>query len=163
MSRTNLFRAEVKETDDSGEMQTGSGYGYAGEEMTGAQIVRQHGLASHAPKGSHGIGLAGSGERSQVVILGLEHQDKRPRNLKEGQTVLYDAAGNATRMLGDDGIWHDAGDRAQKMTGKTLALTGKDVASIGGKVTYLGGNGKDGTYAPVMTSKGPSTSVFAKL
>lgn len=163
MSRTNLFRAEVGEIDDSGEVQTGSGYGYTAEEVTGVQIVRQHGLASHAPKGSHGIGLAGSGERAQVVFLGLEHQDKRPRNLKEGQTVLYDATGNATRMLGDDGIWHDAGDRAQKMTGKTLALTGQDVASFGGKKTYLGGNGKDGDYAPVMTEKGPSRSVFCKL
>lgn len=163
MSRTNLFRAELKETDDSGEMQTGTGYGYAGEEVGKVHIVRQHGLAAHAPKGSHGIGIAGTGERGLVAFLGLEHQDKRPRDLKEGQTVLYDDKGNATRMLGEDGIWHDAKDRPQKMTGKTVAVKATETASLGGKKVYLGGDGTDGTYAPVMTAQGPSTVVFAKL
>ncbi|MCJ2143744.1 phage baseplate assembly protein [Methylobacterium sp. E-066] len=163
MSRTNLFRAELKETDDSGEMQTGAGYGYAGEEVDKVQIVRQHGLASHAPKGSHGIGIAGSGERSLVAFLGLEHQDYRPRDLKEGNTTLYDAKGNATRYLGDDGIWHDAADRPQKMTAKTLGLQATETASLGGRRVYLGGDGTDGTYAPVMTAEGPSSVVFAKL
>ena len=163
MSRTNLFRAELKETDDRGELQLGSGYGYAGEELDKVHVVRQHGLASHAPKGSHGIGIAGSGERGLVAFLGLEHHEKRPRDLKEGNTTLYDAKGNATRMLGDDGIWHDAADRPQKMTGKTIALTAKDKASVGGKKVYLGGDGTDGTYSPVMTAAGPSSVVFAKL
>lgn len=165
MSRTHLFRAEVKDTDDTGEIQTAGGYGYAGEEMAGAQVVRQHGLASHAPKGSHGIGLAGSGERSQVVLLGLEHQDHRPRGLKEGNTTIYDAGGNATRYLGDDGIWHDAGKHAQKMTGDTLSLQGKkdvNFGSSGGK-TYLGGDGKSGRYARVMTESGPSPFVYARI
>jgi len=163
VSRTNLFRTELTGVDDTGEMQTGSGYGYAGEEVDKVQIVRQHGLASHAPKGSHGIGIAGSGERSLVAFLGLEHQDHRPRDLKEGNTTLYDAKGNATRMLGEDGIWHDAADRPQKMTGKTVALKATENASIGGKKVYLGGDGTDGTYAAVMTDKGPSSVVFAKL
>ena len=168
MSRTNLFRFEVAETDDRGAQQTGRGSGYANEELAGAPILRQHGLASHAPKGSHGVGLAGSGERAQVVLLGLEHPDKRPRNLKEGQTVLYDAAGNATRMLGDDGVWHDAGDRPQKMSGRTITLTGSDRVEIavgGMKVVVTAGRvdlgGEGGS--PVMTQAGPSSSVFAKV
>lgn len=165
MSRTTIFRAELSETDDRGELQTGKGYGFAGEELDKVHIVRQHGLASHAPKGSHGIGIAGSGERALVAFLGLEHQEKRPRDLKEGNTVLYDAAGNATRLLGDDGIWHDAGKRPQKMSGKTAEISGTDKAWIGSKdgKTYLGGDGTDGTYAAVMTASGPSTTVFCKL
>ena len=163
MSRTNLFRTELTGVDDTGEMQTGSGYGYAGEEVDKVQIVRQHGLASHAPKGSHGIGIAGSGERSLVAFLGLEHQDHRPRDLKEGNTTLYDAKGNATRMLGDDGIWHDADDRPQKMTGKTVDLKATENASISGKKVYLGGDGKSGSYARVMTESGPSPFVYARI
>ena len=167
MSRTHLFRAELSQTKDDGELQTGTGLGYAGEEVADVHIVRQHGLASHAPKGSHGIGIAGSGERSLVAFLGMEHQDKRPRNLAEGQTVLYDATGNATRMLGDDGIWHDAGSRPQKMAGKTITLTGTDrvVVQVGGTTVTvtagrvdLGGEGG----SPVMTQAGPSSVVFAK-
>lgn len=161
--RTGTFRFELSETDDRGELQLGKGFGYPGEELDGHHVVRQHGLASHAPKGSHGIGLTGSGERPLVAVLGLEHQDKRPRDLKEGNATLYDAGGNQIRMLGDDGIWHDAGDRAQKMTGKTLEHKAAGKASFGGEVTYLGGDGTNGTYAPVMTASGPSSSVFAKL
>jgi len=164
MSRTNLFRTELTGVDDTGEQQLGSGYGYAGEEFDKAPIVRQHGFTSHAPKGSHGIGIAGSGERGLVAFLGLEHQDYRQKNVPEGGSVVYDATGNVSRYLGDDGIWHDAGDRAQRMSGKTLELAAQEQASFGGKkVTYLGGNGKDGIYAPVMTASGPSRSVFAKL
>lgn len=168
MSRTNIFRTELKETDDTGEMQTGVGYGYTNEEVSGVHIVRQHGLASHAPKGSHGIGIAGQGERALVAFLGLEHQDKRPRKLKEGNTTLYDAKGNATRMLGDDGIWHDASDRAQKMTGKTITITGTDkvILKVGGTtVTVTAGRvdlGGEGGSA-VMTQSGPSSVVFAKV
>lgn len=163
MSRTNLFRTELGSTDDSGEMQVGSGYGYAGEELDKVHIVRQHGFASHSPKGSHGIGIAGSGERGLVAFLGLEHQDSRPKNLPEGGSVVYDATGNVSRYLGDDGIWHDAKDRPQKITGKTVAVQATETASVGGKKVYLGGDGTDGTYAPVMTQQGPSSVVFAKL
>ena len=165
MSRTNLFRAELTGVDDSGEMQVGSGYGYAGESVDKVHIVRQHGLANHAPKGSHGIGIANSGERGLVAFFGLEDPNSRPKNLKEGQVTLYDDKGNATRMLGEDGIWHDAGTRPQKMTGDTLSLQGKkDVAfgSSDGK-TYLGGDGKTGSYARVMTESGPSPFVYARI
>lgn len=168
MNRTNLFRAELSETNDDGAMQLGRGRGYAGEEVDKVHVVRQHGLASHAPKGSHGIGIAGSGERTLVAFLGLEHPDKRPRKLKEGNTTLYDAKGNATRMLGDDGIWHDASDRPQKMTGKTLEFAATDTVTIkvGGTSIAI----KDGRIdlggpggSPVMTQAGPSSIVYAKV
>lgn len=168
MSRTNIFRAQLTETNDSGEMQLGRGQGYAGEEVDKVHIVRQHGLASHAPNNSHGIGIAGSGERGLVAFLGMEHQDSRPKKLEEGNTTLYDAKGNATRMLGADGIWHDAADRPQKMTGKTITITGTDTVTIevgGTTVTIrkgrvdLGGTGG----SPVMTQAGPSSVVFAKV
>jgi phage gp45-like len=165
VSRTNLFRTELTGVDDTGELQLGSGTGYASDDFDKVHVVRQHGLASHAPKGSHGIGIAGSGERSLVAFLGLEDPNSRPRNLQEGQTVLYDSTGNATRMLGTDGIWHDAGARAQKMTGDTLSLQGKSDVSFGstGGKTYLGGDGKTGSYARVMTENGPSPFVYARI
>ena len=164
--RSSLFRTEISQIDDEGDLQVGRALGYSGEELDRVHIVRQHGLASHAPKGSHGIGVAGSGERSLVAVLGLESPGKRPRGLKEGQTVLYDASGNATRMLGDDGVWHDAGSRPHKLTGKTITLTGTDrvevevgsmrVVVTAGRVD-LGGEGG----SPVMTQAGPSSKVFA--
>ena len=166
MSRVSLFRGEVVETNDKGPLQTAKALGLAGEELDGVHVIRQHGLASHAPKGSHGVGLSLTGERSLTVLLGLEHQDKRPQELKEGNTTLYDAKGNATRMLGDDGVWHDAADRPQKMTGKTITVQATDtiLLKVGSTLVKirdgrvdLGGEGG----SPVMTQAGPSSKVFA--
>ena len=168
MSRVGLFRGELVETNDKGPLQTAKALGLAGEELDGVHVVRQHGLASHAPKGSHGVGLSLSGERTLTVFLGMEHQDKRPQELKEGNTTLYDAGSNAIRMLGDDGIWHDAGDRPQKTTGKTITVEATDtiLLKVGGTTVKvrdgrvdLGGD--DGTA--VMTQAGPSSKVFAVI
>lgn len=166
MSSGRLFRTELIETDDKGPLQLAKANGYAGEELDKVHVARQHGLASHPPKGSHGVGLSLGDERSLTVILGQEHQDKRPRDLKEGNTVLYDAAGNATRMLGDDGVWHDAGNRPHKVTGKTITIDGTDtitlkVGSMLVKISAaridLGGE----AGSAVMTQAGPSSKVFA--
>ncbi len=168
MSALSLFRTELVETNDKGPLQTGKALGYAGEELDGAHVLRQHGLASHAPKGSHGMGLSLRGERTLTVLLGMEHQDKRPKELAEGNTTLYDAAGNATRLLGADGIWHDAGSRAQKMSGKTHTIEATDtiLLKVGSTVVKIAAGrvdlGAEGGSA-VMTQAGASSVVFAKV
>lgn len=161
-----IFRLEGTQTDDAGDLQTLTGYGYAGEELKGVHRVMPFGLASYAPGGSHALALAARGERTLVAALGLEHPTYRQKNLKQGQTLLYDQSGNASRLLGADGIWHDAGTRPQKMTGDTLNCLGKNDVVYGSKTgkTYIGGDPADGgTFSPAMTADGPSSSVFIKL
>ena len=161
-----IFRFEGASTDDSGGLQTLKGYGYANEELASVHRVMPFGLSSHAPAGSHALALAARGERTLVAALGLEHEAYRQKNLKEGQVALYDQSGNATRLLGADGIWHDAGKRPQKMTGDALTCVAKNDAIYGSKdgKTYIGGDPKDGgTFSPAMTVDGPSQSVFIKL
>lgn len=166
MSETSLFRLEHLKTDDSGDIQRVDVLGHANEQMDGAIRPQWHGFASNPPKGSNGVGLRARGISELPIILGLEHHKHRQRNLAEGNSVVYDAKGNVSRYLGDDGIWHDAGSRPHKLTGKKIViLADGDDAAFGSKTkkTYLGGDGKDGTYAAVMTESGPSTVVFAKL
>ena len=163
---TSIFRFEGASTDDTGDLQTLKGHGYAGEELVGVHRVMPFGLSSHAPAGSHSLALAARGQRTLVAALGLEHPQYRQKNLKEGQSAIYDSAGNATRLLGSDGIWHDAGTRAQKLTGDTLSGVAKNNAIYGSKngKTYIGGDPADGgTFSPAMTADGPSSSVFIKL
>lgn len=162
---TALFRMEHIQADDTGPIQTVHAYGHANERLEDIIRVQPHGFTSNPPVGSHGIGLALRGVRILAVALGMEHVDKRLRKLDPGNTAVYDAGGNSSQYLGSKGILHDAGSNPQKMTGKTIDHLATDQASIGaskGK-TYIGGNGKDGTYAAVMTESGPSTVVFAKL
>lgn len=168
MSRIGLFRGELVETNDKGPLQTAKALGLAGEELDGVHVVRQHGLASHAPKGSHGIGLSLTGERTLTVLLGLEHQNKRPQELPEGNTTLYDAKGNAIRMMGPDGAFIDVADRSLKAAGKTITLEATDtiLLKVGGTTVKIRAGrvdlgGDDGS--PVMTQAGPSSKVFAVI
>ena len=164
---TALFRFENSETDDDGDLQTVKGMGYAGEEFTGVHRVMPFGISSHAPAGSHAIGIAGRGERSLVAALGLEHPDYRPKKQKAGNTTIYDQSGNVSRFLGKDGIWHDAGDRAQKSTGKTIVVEGTDkvTVKVGDMVIVVTKTridlGAENAPNAVVTTAGPSSKVFA--
>jgi len=95
-----LFRAELGDTDDAGELQLAKTLlGYAGEEFTRVHRVSPFGFTSHAPAGSHGIGLALRGMRDLVVALGLEHPQYRPRNRAVGTTAIYDQWGNIVSLV----------------------------------------------------------------
>lgn len=89
----NIFRGELADTGDSGDLQLAKVLGYAGEELTKVHRVMPFGLASRATKGSHGIGLALRGHRDLAVILGHEDPANRQKNLGEGETVIYDVFG----------------------------------------------------------------------
>ena len=163
---TDIFRFEHSEVDDTGDLQTLKGTGYAGESFEDVHRVMPFGLASNAPAGSHAIAVASRGERSLVAALGLEHPDYRQKNLKSGQAAVYDQKGNVTSYLGGDGIWHNAGDRTQKLTGKVVnALASSGTASFGSSsgITYIGGDGTDGVYDWAMTASGPSTKVKIRI
>ncbi|WFS07787.1 phage baseplate assembly protein [Methylobacterium sp. 391_Methyba4] len=165
-----LFRVEHVEADDEGDQQTLTLYGLPNETLKKVPRVQHFGLSSNPPVGSHGMGLQFGGQDGSRLLnaaLGLEHAASRPRKQKPGQTTLYDDKGNATRYLGDDGIWHDAKDRPQKLTGKTIEITGTDkvvvkvdnmTVTVTANRVDLGGEGG----SPVMTQAGPSSVVFAK-
>jgi phage gp45-like len=94
-----LFRTELRETQDDGDQQTVTLYGVGGEELTKVHRVQHFGLSSAAPVGSHGIGMSLHGRRDLVVALGLENAQHRPRATAPGGTVLYDAFGSAVSLV----------------------------------------------------------------
>lgn len=94
-----LFRTELRETVDDGDLQTVTLFGVGGEELTKVHRVQAFGLSSNAPVGSHGLGLALGGRRDQVVALGLENAQHRPRSTEVGGTILYDAFGTAISLI----------------------------------------------------------------
>lgn len=149
-----IIRGEVRETDDSGDLQKlKKVLGLASEEFTGVHRVQQFGLSSHAPQGSHGIILAPmGGQRELAVMLGAESAQHRQKNLKSGQTVLYDSQGNIIRLFGGD-------EYHLESKGPHITVKAPD-----GKKIYLGGKPDDGgTYSPVQTVAGPSTRVYARV
>jgi phage gp45-like len=94
-----LFRTELRETVDTGDLQTVTLYGVAGEELTKVHRVQQFGRSAIPPIGAHGIGMALHGRRDLVVALGLEHPQYRPRLQNPGEQILYDAFGTAISLV----------------------------------------------------------------
>lgn len=98
-----LRRGTVQKTDDSGTQQILKKMtGLRSEAFEDVYRPQPHGFSSHAPAGSEGLFLALGGRSDRLVALGFEHKDKRPKDLPEGGTVLYDADGNVVRIVKDD-------------------------------------------------------------
>lgn len=157
---THVFRAELGSLDDTGELQTITAPGFAGEEVKNVHRVQPHGFASSPPVGSHGLVFPLGGERILAAAFGFEHQDYRQKNLPTGASALYDSSGNVIRCYTTKGVQVNAatGDIAIAAATGNVSVKPKD-----GGFLYLGGNGTDGTYAFVETTAGPSTVVKAKL
>lgn len=91
-----LIRAQLEETDDSGDQQLIKATGRKKEKLGGSvKIVNNtpFGFSSHAPKGSQGQLLFIGGNPDQAISLGFQHPQHRPTNLAGGETKLYDQFG----------------------------------------------------------------------
>lgn len=101
MIETALFRLEHLKTDDSGDIQRVDILGYANEQMDGAIRPQPHGFTSVPPKGSNGIGLRARGMSELPIILGLEHEQVRPKNFKPGESAHYDDQKQISKLARD--------------------------------------------------------------
>ncbi len=136
--------------DDSGPQQLGSGTGFLNHPLGEAVRRQSFGLTSTPPAGAEGLFLSSGGRSDRGHMLGLEHPTYRLKGNPSGTTVLYDASGNAIRAYAASGLQIEA------------KAGGVWVKPQDGQKVFLGGDGKTGSYAPVMTSSGPSTNVFAR-
>lgn len=181
--RNSGHRYAIVKIDDSGDIQMVDANGLADEQHTKIMRVYPHGFSSYSPKDSHMLALGLGGRRDLLVALGGEHPDKRIKNLKEGESVLYDSEGNVVYMKIDKGISCNAKKGPVEITSQADAInvsskkdttlkseakttiTSQSDAAFGSKsgITYVGGDGTDGAYDWVMTNSGPSSHVKAKL
>lgn len=158
--RSMIRRGRLLKLDDSGTQQKVDLGGYKNERPKEIVRVQQHGISSYPRKDAEGVMLQLGGRSDRTVFIGGEHKDDRPKDLKEGNAVLYDNEGNVVWMKSGDGI---------HMTSKKgeVELHSKDskvwVKPGDGKMVFLGGDGEDGTYSFVMTEDGPSVNVKAKV
>lgn len=110
------------------------GRGVASEKFEKMLFVQAHGAASVPPKGSIGIGMSMPGLRSQMLMLGIEHHEKRP-DLPAGASALYDADGNIIKLYAD-GVLMDFQERTITMIGGTWNLKGD--LNVDGNITATG-------------------------
>lgn len=98
-ARIMLNRAKLAALDDSGDMQLARVLGLPGEKFSKVHRVQAFGLSSTPPEGAHGLILSLSGRRDMAALLGIEAPSHRPRNLEPGETVLYNAHGDAVSIV----------------------------------------------------------------
>ena len=98
-----LFRVEHVDADDTGDLQTTTLLGPMGETLKKVHRVQPFGFHSNVPKGAHGMALqfggGPDGGRLLNAVLGLEHQDYRPRKREVGSTALYDQNGSLVSLV----------------------------------------------------------------
>lgn len=97
--RNSGHRYAIQKIDDSKEIQLVDGNGMADEQHTQIMRVYPHGFSSHSVKDSHMLAMGLGGRRDLLVALGGEHAEKRPKNLPEGDTILYNAEGDVIRIF----------------------------------------------------------------
>jgi phage gp45-like len=119
---TMMRRATVKSVDDTGTQQIVTWTGLKGEE---GKAYRQqgHGSSSVPPVGSEGYLSALGGRSDRMLFHDGEHKDHRPKKQSPGDTVIYDAHGQAISLVK-----------------KSLRIVGADTVTIVGKTIVLEGD-----------------------
>lgn len=146
-----LRRARLIDTDDKGTQQLLKLAGLKSEELDKIVRVGSHGFTSHAPKDSEGILLSLGGRSDRVLALGMEHKDKRIKDLPEGTSVLYDDKGNVVFAKGSGGL-------------EIKTKEGTVVINTDSRNVYLGGDpGQGHQFSKVVTEDGPALNVYARI
>jgi len=154
VTSSSLIRAELSDTDDSGEFQTGKALGLAGEELDAVLRMQPHGFSSHPPKGSVAMLLSLGASRERAVLLGAEHPDHRPRGLPAGATALYDASGNIIKLVGGGGIETSAAGRPYMLKVGTLTIEADSVVIKSSDINLGGTGGKPVAVEGTVCSDG---------
>lgn len=150
-------RGRIKSVDDSGDSQSVTVDGFAGETFTKVLRAQPHGYSSNPPEGSVGYFLR-LGSSDRLVALGYETRG-RPRDLPSGVPALYNADGTIWKLLpAKADLDHGGKNHHARQVGK-YKVEASDWFQVDSGAVYLG----KPPYFPVMTTAGPSQHVFAGI
>ncbi len=93
-----LTRGTLESHDDSAGQQLIDARGLSGESFTKIYRPMQFGFTSNPPKGSD-LALFRMGSSERILAMGVEHPDKRPKNLPDGVTAIYGADGEIASLV----------------------------------------------------------------
>lgn len=138
-------RGQVLSVDDSKAMQVIKSPGLEGEVLDKMQRIQQYGLAAYPPKGSAAFIVFMGGDRSSPVVIAVDDTTGRPKDLSEGEAVLFNSIKSTFFKLNDggkaelncdlevDGNVSDSVDTLAELRGRVEQLeTNHTHASFGG-------------------------------
>ncbi|MFC0257584.1 baseplate assembly protein [Achromobacter marplatensis] len=147
-------RGVVTSVDDRGPVQMMQ-VRASGLEVADRRVRPQEfGLSSYPPLGSDAALVSVSGDRSSTIVVGVNHQESRPRDLKPGETKLYSQDGKYVYLTDDGGIVVEAqGQDVVVNNAKNVTWT------LSGKLTIVAPGGVE-LHAPMVKSTGDMQDNF---
>jgi phage baseplate assembly protein V len=126
----------VKVVDDKGDLQLmqveegAEGKGFAKRITDKVRRFGQFGFASVSPVDAEVLLLRRHADRAQSIAIATNHRESRPKDMKPGDTVVYDVRG-AKVQLTEDGLLIDcAGLPARIANATTVSIEGSDKVHI---------------------------------
>jgi phage baseplate assembly protein V len=136
-------RVIINKVDDKGDQQLVDYKGLAGEEHTEVLRIQPFGLSTNPPPGSEGL-VVGLASRDMPVVLGAEHPDHRPKDLKPGATRIYDKSGAHVDLDSEGKITVKNGkatvtiDKEGNLSAEGVSFKFKGPFTIEGEMTFKG-------------------------
>lgn len=141
-------RGRVTYVDDTGPVQMLQ-VRASGLELADRRVRPQEfGLSSNPPVDSDAALLSVAGDRSATMVVGVNHQASRPRDLSPGETKLYSQDGKYVHLTAGGGIVVDAkGQDVVVNNARNVTWT------LSGKLTIVAPGGID-LQTPLVKSSG---------
>ena len=105
-----IGRAVLRVVDDSAGLQLVQVEGLQGEVLDQVERIQQYGFTSHPRPGADAIILSIGGARQNAVVL-VDDRRTRPKDLAEGEVMLYGPQANQFIKLKADGSVEIKGTR----------------------------------------------------
>lgn len=134
-------RGRVKAVDDSGNVQLLQAK--LGDLETRDKLPRlaEYGFASRPPIDSDAVAVFAAGDRSNGVVVATGHQPSRPKDLEDGEAMIYDKSGRWVK-IGKDEIEIEAGGKPVKVKNASEVEIECTVLKVTGDIVdHSGSNG----------------------
>lgn len=159
-----VARGVVNLINDAGGLQVLQVDALADETIDDVERAQNFGMSSHPPKGSTPVMVAVGGSRNHMMAVAVDNEKHRPKNLKEGETALYNAHGvlfvfdaegvatlncKAFKVIASDGA-----DFTTPMVTASAQMTAKGQINGDGGMAVKGGTGV--SFTGTVTHSGGS-------
>lgn len=116
------------------------GDGFADRVSDRVPRLTEFGFASNPPLDAEAMLLRRGGERSQSVVVATSHRPSRPRDLKPGDTAIYDVRGAIVKLTEDGLVIDCAGLPALIRNASTLRVEAEVLEVTGDVVSRADGD-----------------------
>lgn len=99
-----ISRAVIESVDDSMKMQLVKLSILKGETKDGVERMQNFGFSSNPPAGSEALVVFVAGNREHGVVVAADDRTKRIKDLAEGESVFFNAAGDKIHIKADGTI-----------------------------------------------------------